>query len=136
MKNLFQALSILFFVGIVSSAQATPFSKSKTLKPFDEVKIFGMVEVKLVEGSSEKITVKGDDAKNIKVKQRGRTVKIQLLKNVGRNVDARITLTYKELSYISASAGAKVTARKTLVAPRLTIKAKSGSQANFEVDSK
>lgn len=136
MKNLFQVFGILFFVGIVSVAQATPFSKSKTLKPFDEVKIFGMVEVRLVAGKTEKISVKGDDAENIKVKQRGRTVKIQLLRNVGRNVDARITLTYKELNYISASAGAKVTARRTLVAPRLTIKAKSGSQADFDVETK
>lgn len=137
MKNIIQVISVFFLLSIPFSIQATPNSLSaKKLKPFDEIKVFGLMQVKLIQGKSEKISIKGADADNVKIKQRGKTLKIQLLKSVGRDVDARITITYRQLDKITASAGARVNARNIIKANRLVIKAKSGSQVNFDLEVK
>ena len=134
-------LLLTFFGGLVLSAMAgAQNTVTRSLSSFDKIAISGGYDkLILQEGSSESVSlqVDGVDADKILTEVHGSTLEIGMKKGNYRNMNVRITVTYKNLKEVASSGSTNIETASTIKANHFEI-ASSGSgnfKGNFDVKS-
>lgn len=128
------ALSLLLFISftVTSLAQST-FG----LKPFDEINVSGNIELIVQEGDEEKISfsTEGVSEDKLNVTTKNGILKLRISNGVyKKSQKAYVTITYKVLRAIKASAGSQITANNSLLGDKLEFRTHSGATMELEVE--
>ncbi len=129
MKNLFFTVCC-FLTPLFLFSQS---SVNRSLLPFSKISISGGYDkVILQEGSAESVQleVSGVEPDNITTEVKGNTLHISTKKGNWRNLKAKITITYRELTEIAASGSSDIEALSVIKADKFEL-ATSGS-VNFK----
>ena len=131
-----------FIFGLLCSflvSQMLFAATSTSFAPFEDVYVTGKIEVTFVVGEEEKVTIEDREDK-IRVEQSGKVLKIKR-KGLAdyRNYQGfpiRVTVMYKALRFIKASAGADIRHEGAgYMGDKLTLRLASGATGKFEVQA-
>jgi len=105
----------------------------KELDDFNEIKVFGRIEVRLEynELPSIKIESGSFDIENVHFKVNDGILILRLLSEFPPEIKVYVTVFHNPIKSISANAGAKIYNRNELNGPFLNIEAKSGSELDL-----
>ena len=134
MKKLIATLFFAVFIGLSVFAQNT---ETRKLDDFKAIGVGEAIELLLVPGNKNeaKIVASNIDLEDIETRVYGSKLKIELAGNNYRNIDVKITLTYKTLEDLSVSSAANVKTDGAIKATDLEISVSSAGYANLEVDA-
>lgn len=134
--RLFSYLFCLLAVSFVNSLSA---QKSISVASFTEIVLTGSMNVELKMAEKEEVIIETDgiDIEDIGVNVKGGVLKINALKAFkNKNIEVNITIFYKDLYEISASAGVIVRKEETLVGDKLDLDVSSGAKISIDVNVK
>lgn len=126
MKNIIILSSLFVFLNYINGQKI----QNRDSDPFNEVSVFGKIDVYLVKGEKPLIKLESDeiDLDNIKTRTDGLELRISLQENILSNTKkAKVTVTYVNLQEIESSGGSEVNVRDTLKSEKLELEASSGS---------
>ena len=136
MKKIFLAL-VLF--GTLNAAIAQDKkSEQRSIGTFNELDADKGINVTLIEGDREKLTVEivNADLSDVITELKGRTLQIKLKTKIYKDVAVQVYVTYKSIKSIKTGTGAFVDAEGVLHAENLDLKAGTGSTIILEIDTK
>ncbi len=136
MKKVFLAL-VLF--GTLNAAIAQDKkSEQRSIGTFNELDADKGINVTLIEGDREKLTVEivNADLSDVITELKGRTLQIKLKTKIYKDVAVQVYVTYKSIKSIKTGTGAFVDAEGVLHAENLDLKAGTGSTIILEIDTK
>ena len=136
MKKIFLAL-VLF--GTLNAANAQDKkSEQRSIGTFNELDADKGINVTLIEGDREKLTVEivNADLSDVITELKGRTLQIKLKTKIYKDVAVQVYVTYKSIKSIKTGTGAFVDAEGVLHAENLDLKAGTGSTIILEIDTK
>ena len=111
-------------------------SSTRNLEAFTELKVSESITVELVKANNNQVEIEvqsGND-EDLITKVSDGVLRIFWKKGMGYNRTARVKLSFKELDYISTSAGAKVISNEVLNTKELKVMATSGGAITLEVE--
>ena len=125
-------LSLLLFA--VGYAQE---KDERDVGSFERIKVGQGIEVELVEGKDEKITITTSniDIDRVVTEVRGDILRIFLDGNRFRNIEVKITVVYKELRGIIVQSTAQVYSRSLIKASDFSIDVSSAGNAELEIEA-
>jgi len=130
MKNII--VMFMCFTGIIN-AQA-PIEK--TLGEFKELKVFDLIEVKLVKSNENKISITGKNASDVVLVNKNGTLKIRM--NLEESFDGNKTLAtlyYTDIEIIDANEGAYIFSDDQIKQFDLKLKAQEGGLIKLKIDT-
>ena len=128
MKKLIIGAAILFIQ--MSFGQVT-----KDLGDFDSVKVFDKLSVKLVQGSENKIVIKGTRESEVEVVNKKGLLKLRMpFPKLLSGNDLDITVYYKRIELIDVNEGAMVTSSDVIKATVFKVSAQEGGKINVDLD--
>ncbi|MHA7056900.1 head GIN domain-containing protein [Aquimarina sp. M1] len=123
----------LFFVVAVLNAQKVI---TKDVGDFDELKVFDKIEVKLIEGSENKVEISGISRKEVDVVTKDNVLKIKMsLSNTWEDNDTKVTVYYTDISKLDVNEGAKIMVKGVIKATDLDIRAQEGGDIYAEIET-
>ncbi|CAM1357947.1 head GIN domain-containing protein [Tenacibaculum soleae] len=127
-------LLCLFLMSVLASAQTTI---TKSLGEFSTIKVYNGIDVELIKSTENKITVTGEKAEKVTIKNKNNTLKISLkFPETTADGKVKVKLNYATiLKIIDANEGATITG-KGIKQTQIEIKAQEGAFINMVVDVK
>ena len=111
----------------------------KEVSSFDEIKVFGNVKIILDDEDDEekiKIETQGIKPEAVTAEVSGKVLKLKNEKYKDGEVKVEVTVSYKALRVIKASAGATVYANHVIEGDKLELSAVSGAEVELSLDVK
>ncbi|WP_338841671.1 head GIN domain-containing protein [Flavobacterium ginsenosidimutans] len=128
MRKLIIGVAILFVQ--MSFGQVT-----KELGDFDTVKVFDKLSVKLVQGSENKIVIKGARETEVEAVNKNGILKLRMpFPKLLSGNDLDITLYYKHIELIDVNEGATVTSNEAIKATSFKVSAQEGGIINVDLN--
>ena len=127
-------LLCLFLMSVLASAQTTI---TKSLGEFSTIKVYNGIDVELIKSTENKITVTGEKAEKVTIKNKNNTLKISLkFPETTADGKVKVKLNYATiLKIIDANEGATITG-KGIKQTQIEIKAQEGAFINMVIDVK
>lgn len=124
----------MFLMSVLASAQTTI---TKSLGEFSTIKVYNGIDVELIKSTENKITVTGEKAEKVTIKNKNNTLKISLkFPETTADGKVKVKLNYATLlKIIDANEGATITG-KGIKQTQIEIKAQEGAFINMVVDVK
>ena len=135
MKNIWKIVLVAFFFLFIWLSD-TKAQDERQLSSFSAVTAMGNIEVILQQGDDETATVSAQNMSedDVSVFVKKGVLKIQLLNSIFyKDEEVKVYVTFKEISYLKASAGAQVKSNAPIEVNELTVKAASGARVNLNV---
>jgi hypothetical protein len=130
-------LGILILPFLLSTALAEE-SETRTLKPFDSIKVSGRMKVYLSEGSSESVTIKveNDDPDKINTEVEGKSLEIKpkTTSVIDEDTEFKIYVTYTELRILRIGGKTKLQGDSVIKGDKLEIDVGNSAIAEMDVD--
>jgi len=128
--------SLLMLLCLLTLAAYSQKKETRSLSNFKYLSVGQSIDVTLVKGSKESVTVEisGADLEDVKTDVSGGKLKIQMGKGSFRNVNVSATVTYTELEGISVSSSASVTSKGTIKSSEFELKVSSSGDSELELD--
>ncbi|MFS4417881.1 head GIN domain-containing protein [Maribacter sp. 2307ULW6-5] len=124
---------LLFFV-LPAMAQRTI---DRAVGEFNEVKVYDLIEVNLIQSNENKILIKGRNTGDIKWTNKNGVLKLRMqLDRKFTGEDTFIEVHYTDLDIIDANEGARVTCNEMVKKSMLTLRAQEGAQITMAMDVK
>lgn len=130
MKNLILAV---FCMALTYNIQA---QTEKTVGEFSELKVYDLIEVKLIKSTENKISITGKNANDVVVVNRNGTLKIRM--NLEESFDGNktyATLYYTKIDIIDVNEGAYVYSDENIKQFDLKLKAQEGGLIKCQVET-
>lgn len=136
MKKIF--LALVLFGTLTAAIAQDKKSEQRSIGTFNELDADKGINVTLIEGDREKLTVEivNADLSDVITELKGRTLEIKLKTKIYKDVAVQVYVTYKSLKSIKTGTGAFVDAEGVLHAENLDLKAGSGSTIILDIDTK
>ena len=124
----------MFLMSVLASAQTTI---TKSLGEFSTIKVYNGIDVELIKSTENKITVTGEKAEKVTIKNKNNTLKISLkFPETTADGKVKVKLNYTTiLKIIDANEGATITG-KGIKQTQIEIKAQEGAFINMVIDVK
>ncbi|GAA4232629.1 hypothetical protein GCM10022291_07830 [Postechiella marina] len=135
MKKIEIALIVtLFFSGFINAQNTTT---TEQLEPFNELKVFDQINVKLVQSNKNYATISGDDTDEVSIVNNDGRLKIRMeIDNFLDGNKTYLTLYYTEdLQLVDANEGAKIKTDNKLKSNYLTLRAQEGAEIDAVITS-
>ncbi len=134
MKRIFGIIVFSLLLFTVGYAQE---KDERDVGSFERISVRQGIEVELVKGNDEKITinVSGIDIDRVVTEVRGSTLRIFLDGNRFRNIDVQVSVIFRELSSISVSSSAQVYSQSLIKANYFSIDVSSTGSADLEIEA-
>ena len=117
---------------IVSFGQRTI---DKEVGDFNEIKVFDLIEVNLIQSEENRILIKGRNVDDIKWVNKDGTLKLRMeLEKKFQGEDTFIEVYYKKLNVIDSNEGAQITCNEMVQKERIELRAQEGAQINIGMD--
>ncbi len=130
MNKLFTLLVIL--TSVVLSAQ-NPVEK--TIGQFTELKVFDLIQVKLVKSKENKIVISGNHSEDVLVNNKNGKLKIKM--NLEKSFDGdgtKVTLYYTSVDILDANEGATIYSSDNIKQYEIDLKSQEGGKINVNFD--
>lgn len=129
-------LFLLIFSLLLSLINQLHAQKEQPLEPFDQIAVAGNIDVFLVPGDSEKITlyIQGIPEKEVVVKQSKGQLRISVINGfVYKNEVVQAYVNFRQLRSIRSSAGAEVSCEKSIASDQLETRVASGGAIRLPI---
>ena len=117
---------------------ATVFAQKpieKTIGEFQELKVYDLINVKLVKSNENKVVISGENTKDVLVNNKNGKLKIKMsLEEIFDGNNTKVTLYYTSLDIIDVNEGAKVYCEDTINQFEIDIKAQEGGSVEVSLD--
>lgn len=133
MKRVFTILTIL--VATVAISQNTDIEK--TIGEFTELKVYDLIEVRLVKSDENKVIISGKNTKDLLVINKNGKLKIRMI--LEKSFDGKnttVTLYYTNVDILDANEGAIISSEDTIKQYELDLKAQEGGKISINLDVK
>ena len=133
MKRVFTILTIL--VATVAISQNTDIEK--TIGEFTELKVYDLIEVRLVKSDENKVIISGKNTKDLLVINKNGKLKIRMI--LEKSFDGKnttVTLYYTNVDILDANEGAIISSEDTFKQYELDLKAQEGGKISINLDVK
>lgn len=125
-------------VFVMLMVTVTVFSQravEKNVGDFKEIKVYDLIEVKLIKSDENKVVVKGDNVDDIQIVNKNNTLKIKMaLDKIFHGENTFVEVYFKEIRSIDGNEGAKISVNELLVQDALELKAQEGASINVKMD--
>ena len=125
---------------LLASVAAAFGQEVRVVQPFDELRLSGQIRVTLIAADREEVHIdnlRGIEEDDLDITHRGNELRIELFPLFHRkDVEADITVYYRNLTTVNALAGAQVSATAPLGGDKLSLKAGSGAQMEMDITAK
>lgn len=131
MRTIFILLAAIFSLNI--SAQEI----TQDVGDFDELKVFDLVFVRLIQADENKVIVRGDNANDIKIINDDGVLKVRMHTDKRfRGEDTYVEVYAKNISIIDANEGTRVTANEVITQDKIELRVQEGGEiiAALKVD--
>lgn len=129
MKNIIFILVLMF--GFLINAQETT---EKTVGEFSTVKVYDLINLKMVKSEENKVEVSGKNRKDVEVVNKNGKLKIRMnLEEVYDGNDTVVILHYTSVDVIDANEGAKVTVSQPIEQFEIDLKTQEGAEITAEL---
>lgn len=125
-------LALLCITGILNAQSPI----EKTVGEFKELKVYDLIEIKLVKSTENKISITGKNASAVIVVNKNGTLKIRM--NIEKSFDGNktyVTLYYTDIDIIDANEGAYIHSDETFKQFDLKLRAQEGGLIKLNVDN-
>lgn len=130
MKTLVKAL--VLFITTTLFAQ-NPIEKS--IGEFTEMKVYDLIEVKLVKSNENKVTITGENKDAVLINNKNGKLKIKMsLEKIFDGNKTKVTLHYTTVDIIDVNEGAKVSSDDVIKQFEIDLKSQEGGQITIPVD--
>jgi hypothetical protein len=129
---------LLLSLFVLVLCQTSVFSqKSQLLNGFNQIELFGKLEIRLEEHSKDSIAIESGsfDVEKINYSVKDSLLSIKLTTEFPSSIQVRITVYYKNIRSINAGGGIKLYNKGVLNNAHLSITAKSGSDFDLEISA-
>lgn len=127
---------ILTFCFIVTTL--TAFSQhivDKEVGDFNEIKVFDLIEVNLIQSDENRIKIKGEHAYDIKFVNKDGVLKLRMqLERKFSGEDTLIEVFYTNLDVVDSNEGARIIFNETVEKDRIELKAQEGGLIRIGMD--
>ncbi len=130
MKTLLSTCFLLFVMG--ATAQMTI---DKEVGEFDEIKVYDLIEVNLIQSDEYRILIKGENVNDIKWANKDGTLKLKM--RFERKFSGEKTLIevyYRDLDVIDANEGAKIVCNEMVSQDEIELRAQEGARIIIGMD--
>lgn len=130
MKNIAFALIMLF----AFSVRAQEIQKD--VGDFNELKVFDLIEVKLIQGDEKRVVIKGENSESVKVVNNNGTLKLRMEPEErfdGNNTFVEVY--YESLDVIDANEGALITSKETLDQNTIELRTQEGGKIKVNLNT-
>ena len=125
--------TVVLFITAATLAQS-PIEK--TIGEFTELKVYDLIEVRLVKSNENKIIITGENKEDVLVNNKNGTLKIKMnLKEIFDGNKTKVTLHYTSIDIIDVNEGAKVSSEDTIKQFEIDLKAQEGGQINIPLNT-
>ena len=132
MKHIFTALTIL-----ITSTAIAQNSLEKTIGEFTELKVFDLIEVKLVISDENKIIITGKNIEDVVMINKNGKLKIRMiLKEWFDGKNTSVTLFYTTVDILDVNEGATISSVDTIKQYEIDLKAQEGGKINVHLEVK
>ncbi len=126
----------LFFLGISTLVFAQ--DRSQEVGDYNEIKVYDLIEVNLIQSSENKVTVSGKNIEDVKIINDNGVLKIRM--ELEERFDGAYTTVdayYKRLEIIDANEGAEISSKETITQNSLILRTQEGGiiEATLEVEN-
>jgi hypothetical protein len=125
-------LAVLCITGILNAQSPI----EKTVGEFKELKVYDLIEVKLVKSTEDKISIAGNNARDVVLVNKKGTLKIRM--NMEESFDGNktyVTLYYSDIDIIDVNEGAYIYSDETFKQFDLKLRAQEGGLIKLNVDN-
>ncbi len=110
---------------------------SKDVGDYNELKVYDLIEVNLIQSSENKVVIKGDDTQDVVIVNKDGTLKIRMATDkIFQGENTYIEVYFKEISVLDANEGARIIGNHMISQTRIELRAQEGGIINvgLEVD--
>lgn len=117
---------LIVFIAISSQAQHTI---QKDVGDFNEIKVFDLIEVNLIQSDENKVIIKGENTESVKVLNKNGTLKLRMSLNE-RFDGARtfIEVYFTRIDVIDANEGAYIVSNTTIIQNTIELRSQEGGK--------
>jgi len=128
-KIIILALLIISFQGISQRMI------DKQVGEFNEIKVFDLIEVNMIQSDENRITIKGENVDDIKWVNKDGVLKLRMqLDKKFTGEDTFIEVYYTDVDVIDANEGARITCNELVKKNKLELRAQEGAIINIGMD--
>lgn len=132
MRTLIKVL--VLFITTICLAQ-NPIEK--TIGEFNELKVYDLIEVELIESDKDKISITGKNASDVLINNKNGTLKIKMkLEEAFDGNKTKVKLYYTNLDVIDANEGAYIHSEDVIKQFEIDLNAQEGAKINVNLDVK
>jgi len=125
--------TICFFLSVAAFGQRT---LEREIEDFSEVEVFDLIEVELIKSTENKVVIKGDNVDEVKLKMDDGTLSIRL--ELDERLDGNqtfVALYYTNIEVLDVNEGSSITAKETITANRLELRAQEGAMIDIPLEA-
>ncbi len=129
--------SFLLLLAVVFTFTISAQEITQDVGDFDELKVFDLVFVRLIQADENKVIVRGDNANDIKIINDDGVLKVRMHTDKRfRGEDTYVEVYAKNIAVIDANEGTKVTANEVIIQDKIEIRVQEGAEirAAIQVD--
>ncbi len=132
MKHIFTILTI--FITSIAIAQN---SIEKTIGEFTELKVYDLIELKLVKSNENKVVISGENIEDVVIINKNGKLKVRMI--LEKSFDGKstsVTLYYTTIDVIDTNEGAIISSEDTIKQYEIDLKAQEGGRIKINLDVK
>lgn len=123
------------FVLFITTALFSQNSVEKTIGEFNELKVYDLIEVKLVKSDVNKVIITGENKEDVLVNNKNGTLKIKMkLEEIFDGNNTKVILHYTAIDVIDVNEGAKVSSKEEIKQFEIDLKAQEGGTIEVPVN--
>ena len=130
MKNI---ITLCFlFTSLITSAQ---YTIDKEVGEFNEIKVFDLIEVNMIQSDENRILIKGQNVDDIKWVNKDGTLKLRMqLDKKFTGEDTFIEVYYVNVDIIDSNEGAQITCNEMIKKNKIELRAQEGAKIHIGMD--
>jgi hypothetical protein len=127
---------VKIFVILITTTLFAQTSIEKSIGEFNELKVYDLIEVKLVKSTENKVIITGNDKDDVVINNKNGTLKIKMNFNkIFDGNNTKVILHYKSIDIIDVNEGAIVTSEDTIKQFEIDLRAQEGGSINIPVNT-
>lgn len=130
MKSILTLCMAMVAIGVFSQRTI-----EKEVGHFDEIKVFDLIEVNLIQSDENRIVIKGSNVNDIKWANKEGTLKLRMeFEKKFQGENTFIEVYYTNLSVIDGNEGAKITCNELVQKNKIELRAQEGAHIRIGMD--
>ncbi|MBJ6368436.1 head GIN domain-containing protein [Snuella sedimenti] len=124
------------FTILMSAVMLAQQPIEKTIGEFKELKVYDLIEVKMIKSKEDKVIISGQNSEYVLVNNKNGTLKIKMsLKQIFDGDKTKVTLYYSGVDIIDANEGARIYVDNTIKQFEIDLRVQEGAKIEVKLDT-